>query len=363
MRHRALSRTARVATVGLALLVVAATSACNPGRPPAATVGGTDISAARVDQMLEAFVEGAPDIYRSAIQGQGDDTTQMGAASAILNSLVLQVLQAQLAEDAGVVPGADDIDEATRLVQASFVSGAAQPDDPAPAEGAAAALEQSTAIFDAMPADLQDWLVDLRATTLAFSDSLATEDEAREVYDADPSAYDLLCLRAIIAEPDGVDAVQQRLDAGDDFGAVSTDLTIDPQLAAAGGELGQCLTLDQMVQAGLSQAVVDIIATLDDTGDLTGPVDLGDGYAYWFELQERQQRAFDDVAEEIQQGLTGGGDAALQQRVQDALADVDVRVDPRFGTWDAETGSITPPEGSRVPGPMAVEDPFAPTGG
>lgn len=361
MRHRALTRTARAATAGLVLLVVAATTACNPGRPPAATVGGTDISAQRVDQMLDAFVEGAPDTYRGVIEGRGEGTTQMGAAAAILNTLVLQVLQAELAADAGVIPSEEDIDEATGLVQASFVGGAAQPDDTAPTAEATTALEQSTAIYEAMPTDLQEWLVDLRATTLAYADSLgATDEQAREAYEADPSAYDLLCLRAIVVEPADVTSVQERLDAGEDFGQVSSEVTIDEQLAAAGGELGECLTTTQLGQVGLDPTVVDLIVGLD-SGEATGSVDLGDGLGYWFEVQERQEQPFEAVAEEIKAGLSG--EVALQERVQEGLSEVDVRVDPRFGRWDPETGTITPPDGSRAPGGLPVEDELVPVAG
>lgn len=341
------------------LLALVGSAACNPGRPPAATVGSTDISAQRLDEVLGAYVEGAPDLYRSQVEGQGEDTYQMGAANAILNGLVLQVLQAELAEDAGEVPSEEDVAEARQLVQAAFVSGATQPGEEAgaTAEGQAA-LEQSQAIFAAMSEDTQEWLVDLRATTIAFADSLGgSEEEAREVYERNARTYDLLCLRAIVVPPDAIAGVQERLAAGEDFGEVSTQVTTIEDLAAAGGDLGECLTVEGLVQANLGQDIVDLVANLD-AGQVAGPVDLGTDETgqtlqALLEVRDRQVQPFDAVADQIMASLTG--DAALATRVQEALAEADIHVDPRFGTWDGSVGSILPPDGSRVPDDLAVD--------
>ena len=42
-----------------------------------------------------------------------------------------------------------------------------------------------------------------------------------------------------------------------------------------------------------------------------------------------------------------------------AAAGVDVLVDPRFGTWDAASGLVVPPEGAADPPGAEVVDPFA----
>lgn len=362
MRIRALLAAAPV------LLALLGSAACNPGRPPAAVVGDGEVSAERLDDIITAYVEGAPEIYRSQIEGQGDDTYQMGAATAILNGLVLQVFQAELAADANVVPGEADVETARGLVEAAFVAGATQPGEESGAtEQGGQALQQSQAIFAAMSESTQEWLVDLRATTIAFADSLGgSEEEAREAYDRDPATYDLLCLRAIVVAPDALAGVQERLAAGEDFGAVSTDVTAIPDLAAAGGDLGQCLTVEGLVQANLGQEIVDQVATLD-AGEVAGPLDLGQdetgqALSALIEVRERQRQPFEDVMDQIMATLTG--DAALAGRVQEALPDADVRVDPRFGTWDGTTGSVTPPDGSRIPADLAVDEGFGdPTAG
>ncbi len=321
-------------------------SACNVGSPPAATVEGQDISTDHLDAIVAAHLEADPEQF-AYLQGSGRDTYAMATTSSLLANLITQVLQSELAQQRDARPSQEERDEAETLVRESFVAGAATPTDgSAPDEEAQAA---SAAIFDALPTETQEWLVDLKADTLALSRVLArdadVEAQARAIYDADPTAFEQLCLRAIMAEADDASAVSERLAAGEDFGAVSADLTVDPGLAEAGGELGQCLSLQQLLQAGLTQEVVLAVADLDE-GEATEQADLGDGYAYFFEVQDRVQPAFEDVAQQIAASLPDPGEAAVQALVVEERPDADITVDPRFGEWDGETGQIIPPPGA-----------------
>lgn len=346
MPRRAPTRVVRALTaVGLAALVLGA-SACNLGAPPAATVEGQQISSDHVDAIIDAYIEGDPDQFGS-LEGSGRDTVQLAAASSLLSNLISQVFQSELAAQNDAVPTEEERQEAQTLVQNSFVAGATPPADGSQPDAEAQAA--SKAIYDAMPTETQEWLVDLRADTLALARVLAegedVESQAREIYDANPATFEQLCLRAIIVEPDTVAEVRERLDAGDDFGAVSTELTVDPALAEAGGELGQCLTIQQLLQAGLTQEIVDLVSDLD-AGEATDAIDLGDGFGYFFEVQERTIPQFEDVAEQIVASLPDPGEAAVQALVLEERPDADISIDPRFGEWDGETGQIAPPPGA-----------------
>jgi hypothetical protein len=47
-------------------------------------------------------------------------------------------------------------------------------------------------------------------------------------------------------------------------------------------------------------------------------------------------------------GSLGGDEQALQDRITELLADADVEVDQRYGSWDPETSSVVAPEGPVV---------------
>lgn len=338
----------------LLALVLTATS-CNAGRPPAASVAGRDLSAQRLDDLVGAFLEADPDTYGAQIEGQGEDTYQMAAVSSVLTTLVIQMAQAELAEREGAIPTEEERTEAEDLVRNSFAAGADAEVDPTtgqPSEEAAQAQEASAAVFDALSEDTREWLVDLRASTLALArvaaeDSGDVEEQARGLYEADPTIYDRLCISAILVPADQIDAVQQRLDAGEDFGQVSAEVTVDQQIAENQGSLGDCIPAGQLPQF-LPQEVIDLVVPLD-VGEVSEVFDLQDGTVAVFELSDRQPTPFEEVRAEIEASLPDPGEAALSQLVQESIGDIDVHVDPRFGTWDAETGTVTPPAGARTP--------------
>ncbi len=357
MRLRALTRPARAVATGAALLalVLSATS-CSAGRPPAATVEDREIPAERIDDLVAAFVEADPETYRAQIEGDGEGTYQMTAVAAILSTLVVQTVQAELAEREGARPTEDERAEAEELVRNSFAAGADAAADPTtgePTAEAAAAQETSGAVFDALSDDTREWLVDLRASTLALArvageDATGTEEQAREIFESNPGAFDALCIRAIIVATEDLPAVQDRLAAGEDFGVVSSEVSTDPAIAEANGELGGCLPASQLTSAGLPQDVVDLVSGLE-VGEVSEPYDLQDGSVALFDLSDRQTAAFEDVQADIEATVPDPGEAALADLVQSSIDDVEVDIDPRFGTWDPETGSVTPPDGARVP--------------
>jgi hypothetical protein len=357
VRPRALTRPARAVATGAALVgLVLSVTSCNVGRPPAATVEGREITAERLDELVAAFIEADPETNGPQLEGEGEDTFRMSAVAGILNTLVIQVAQAEMADREGAIPSAEDRTEAEGLVRNSFATGAEAEPDPATgevSEEAAAAQETSAAVFDALSADTRDWLIELRATTLALTRELAESsgdlaEQAREIYESDPSIFDALCLRAIVVATTDLPAVQDRLAAGEDFGAVSAEVSIDPAIAEANGELGGCLPASQLAAAGLAQEIVDLVAPLE-VGEVSEPIDLQEGTVALFDVSDRQQTPFEQVQADIEATLPDPGEAALADLVQGSIDDLDIDVDPRFGTWDATTGTITPPDGARTP--------------
>jgi len=355
VRPRALTRPARAVATGAALLglVLSATS-CNVGRPPAATVAGREIPAERIDDLVAAFVEADPDTFGPQIEGEGEGTYAMAAVAVILSSLVVQSVQTELADRLGVGPDGAERTEAEGLVRNSFAPGADAEPDPAtgePTEEAAQAQETSGKVFDALSKETREWLIDLRATTLALTRELAKDapdpgEQARQIYDADPSVFESLCLRAAVVATADAAPVQARLDAGEDLGAVSAEVSTNPEIAGAQGDLG-CVLVSDMPQY-FPEEIISVVSTLEP-GVVSEGVELPDDTTAWFELTQRVNAPFENVQEQIVATLPDPAEAALADLVQEEIGGIDVDVDPRFGTWDAETGTITPPDGARGP--------------
>lgn len=368
MRTRALTRPARVAAIGAAVLgLVLSATGCNAGRPPAASVEGRDISVERIDQIVAAYVEADPEQYGPQVSGEGEGTYRMDAVSAILNTVLLQMVQSELAEREGAVATDADREEATSLVETFFAPGAAPSNDPMaqPTEEQAQAQAASLAVFEAIPEDTREWLIDLRADSLALAREVGASEEelaaeAQRTFDADPDAYqDRYCLRVIVVQETDLPAVQDRLAGGEDFGALAAEVSLDESTAQAGGELGQCVPTAELEGAGLAPEVLALVQPLE-VGEVSGTFPLGDGGVAIF---ERREATVADVQGEIVATLPPTGEAAVSELVQAEIGSIDIDIDPRFGTWDAATGTVTPPGGARAPAAAAEGVDAASTGG
>lgn len=319
------------------LLVALGAGACNPGRPPAATVDGTDISAERVTDILSAYAETAPDDAREQIRGEGDASYSTQWASDVLRILVIRTILAEEARDRGLEVSQEDRKAGRDELEQSLASGS-------PEENLGKDL------VDAIEADTRRWLIGLAGAAVALrrdeAEGADVSEAARQFYEANPDQFLAVCLRLILIAPDQLDAVAARLDAGEDFGDVSAEVTIDPELAAARGSTGECLALPQLQQQ-IEPALFESIATAAE-GDVIGPETFDEmGNLGLIEVEGRQQQAFVDVQEQIAQQVPATGEAEVDALLERRLRRVEVRLDPRFGRWDSAEGVVIPPRGSR----------------
>lgn len=355
---------ARAALVGLVLGATVVLSACNPGRPPAATVEGTEIPAQYVDDLLDAYRQADPELYDPQLDGQGEGTTQMPAFSQVLDRYVIEAAVAELADERGVIPTEEDRTEAETQLRNSLVqdqqvvSGA---EDPAAAAEETEALRQE--VYDAIPSETQDWLIEVGSKRVALSRELAAEagdqeELARQAYQNDLESYTQYCIRAIQARETDLAEVQQRLADGEDFGQVSAELSVPgividqagQELAEVRGEIG-CIPQAQLAQTSplLQQSILD-----NPDGGVTEPEPVTDqagvpvepAEVFILEVSPPQVQPFEDVAAQIIESLPNAGDIALDTLLDSALPSMDITVNPRFGTWDAEAGAVVAPIGA-----------------
>lgn len=332
-------RSRRVVTVALLVALVLGTTACGAGRPPAASVRDIDISAQRVDDLVAALEEANPDLA-DQFTGDGEDTYRLTIASNLLAFLMDRAAGASEANARGLEPVPA---EEARTSLEGFLGGSANP-------------EMGTAAMEALPEGTRDWMVDLEARRLALQAELGAEAsaaddpqaQARELYDSDPTLFTQTCLRFLAVAEDDVPSVQDRLDAGEDFGDVSGEVSIDEELAATNGG-DQCVSLTQYESQMEPTLFADLSA--GEAGDVLGPYPFDEeGNVYLIEITSIDVPPFEAVADQIMASLPADdGSAAMTEMVSEILDGDDVRVDPRFGRWDGEAGTIVPPRGVSTP--------------
>ena len=153
----------------------------------------------------------------------------------------------------------------------------------------------------------------------------ATEADARLLLSADPTGRITACVRHILVltEQEAIDA-KSRIDGGEDFAAVATELGTDGT-AAVGGDLG-CQPLGMYVTE-FSAAAVE--ATV---GAVTGPVESQFGW-HLILVESREEPSLDELREEIDVSRVNQlVDAWLLNKVSDAT----VEVDDQYGVWVTE---------------------------
>ena len=184
---------------------------------------------------------------------------------------------------------------------------------------------------EAIRAEITTWIQEQVAAT--DTDGLSA-DEAAERYDAGLESSGTVCINGIVVEDqDTATSVADDLAGGGDFTALLEAENLDPSLGEAGGDVG-CLTSDQIAEAG-DVPFVEVAASLTaDNPVATSALfdQLGNEFA-WVVLQFR---TFDELSPADADVVTATLDTAAQ------LADADVYVSPRYGTFDATSGQVVP---------------------
>lgn len=367
--------------VSLLVLVLFAASACSyggtPVEPAALTMNGTVVvTMADLEDEL-TYLEENPEIAGALLtdpltgaplplEGEIVGAWSPAAAATLLNLHAQVTLLETVAADQGVTPDEDALATAR--------------------DGLAEQLDGMGLAIDDLPVGIVDALVAGSAANQAVGQWLADNPvEAPEITDADVQAFfdenrdrlpeEVACVRHILvafetdataetgqpAEPteeqdaaaaDEIASVTERLAAGEDFGDVAGEVSDDPGSGALGGDLG-CGDPAQYV-AEFADAVAD--QPLDEVGE---PVRTEFGY-HLIEVTYRGEPTAELFEDEIRSQLESQGtvddNTRFGELIVAAAEEVDVKVDPRFGSWDPAGGGIVPPEGAASPPSTASSD-------
>jgi hypothetical protein len=181
-----------------------------------------------------------------------------------------------------------------------------------------------------LPSDVADLVLDFSAAGAARSRIAARDAEAR--YEESPSDLGVMCVSHILvdSEEEAQDVLSE-LEGGADFADLAAERSTDPSAATTGGALtdpqtaAPCLTTAAAVQSFDPAFVAGATAAVP--GEPTEPVPSSVG---WHVIVARP---FEEVEDSV---LSVYGARLFAQYLQTA----DVTVDPRYGRWDAESGSV-----------------------
>ena len=292
----------RLVTTFAVVGLVAVASGCSTlgDNNAAATVDGNEVPRDRLERLLRVFTE------NPELTGIEADPETVSVSSDVARS----VLTSLIAEAAGrkfLADNAESITDADRQAALDGVEG--------------------SPILD-LPDDVLDIIVDLQAGAVARSRVAApSADELSRSYTADPASTGVVCLRQIVVATESeADDVRDELAAGANFATLAAERSLGPEAASggaiAGPDGGPCQPLGAAVQSlgPLASAVTDA-----RPGRAAAPAQSPAG---WHVIDAR---AFADVADPIQQLYAQSAGTLL---FDGYLLRADVRVDPRYGSWD-----------------------------
>ncbi len=303
---------------GATLLLLTGCGDNGQARPgAAAVVGETSVSTDDLQGLVE---RGLSDPQAQAQFGANRVEFQRQALTRLINAEVLE----QAAADNDVT--ATDGDVAARLADLEQRSG-----------GREALLEQ--AAQNGIAAEDLELFVRSVVLDQKLGDALTEsvdvpEEDLRALYTQNIAEYDQVRSRHILLE-DEATARQVLADVTADrsrFAPIAAELSIDTSNKDSGGELGL---------AGPGQFVPEFENAV--FGAEVGEVVLVQTQFGWHvvEVQERQTTTFAEAKPELRRAsLQEERQTRVSAELQATAARLGVTVNPRFGEWDSETGSI-----------------------
>ena len=274
----------------------------------AATVNGSKVSAADLEQTVQDFVAFGE---TTLLYGTADGDTVRGLLTSYIRA---------------------------RITDAVIAAGGESATD---ADLAAVREELDAQNVAGLPDTLRDLIVELNAAQAVLARvPVPSGDEVEARYANNPKSLGMLCLRHLVVkeESQARAALAELGDAPSDerFAQVAGKFSFEPGAAESGGALrgqtGECIAINEY-QAGFDRDFVRG-ALAARTGVPTQPVKSSFGWHVIF------VRPFEAVRESVTASLaTSAGEYLLLG----ALADADISVASRYGRWDPLAGSVVAP--------------------
>jgi parvulin-like peptidyl-prolyl isomerase len=263
----------------------------------------------------------------------GDDVDP-NLQAGVLTTLIRTEILRKAAEDRDVDVSDDEIAEQREVLVETA--------------GGQEALDELLADSNVSDEELETNLVD-QAIQAEIGEQLAPEvsdDDVRTEFEEDPQGQygDKVDVRHILTETeDDAEDAKQRIESGEEFAEVAQDMSQDTGSAANGGQLGP-------VAKGSTVEAFDEAAFNADVGDLVGPVETEFGFHVLEVTDQVAGAEFAEVEDEIRTQLEATTRSqAFSDYIADFVSDLEVDVDSAYGTWDAQSVSVVPPQASESP--------------
>jgi parvulin-like peptidyl-prolyl isomerase len=313
----------------------------------AATVGETEITDDEVDEVYARRAEGSAIASELAREEASEPSPELLAN--VLTSLIRAEILTQAAADRDIQVTAEQMSEQREVLVESA--------------GGKEQLDQALADANVSASEFETSIVEQAAIQAAISDELASEvsdEQVRAQFSEDPQGQygEKVEVRHILTETEEeAQEALERIESGEEFSEVAKDMSKDPGSAEQGGELGA-------VAKGTTVPAFDEAAFEAEEGELVGPVQTDFGY-HVLEVTGRVEGAeFAEVEDEIRlqlESTTKG--QAFSEYISTFISDLGIKVSPRYGTWDAQSVAVVPPQPSEAPSapqlPLPTELPSA----
>ena len=338
----------------LVLLALVAPACSAFGEAPAATVGGTEITVASIDEEIETIR--GNDAYRQALEqsygaptdgSAGEGTFDAAFVAQVLSLRVwYQMLEEDLA-DRGVRVTDDALEQATEEVEQQFAS---LDDDPS---------DDENPVLEAFPRAYFDRLVHQRALVNLIDREITEEigDDPEAFFEDNPDDFVEICLsHALVGlqtgrTPEEAQAEAQdlydRIQEGEDFEDIATNESDDTVAASDGGSLGCGSRFSLQFDPVFEEAAFSL-----EPDEVSEPVQTQFG-SHLILVTERTVPDYEDVEDQVENVMLSARDTRINDYLVEVICGTEVDVNPRYGSWTGETceaavpqlPSIRPPEG------------------
>jgi foldase protein PrsA len=296
-------------------------------RPVVLLVIGAVVLSACASNSVEATVNGT-EIMTSDVEGilyEPTDLDSQQFAAYLGQAIQWEAITQAARDELGYEPSQDEID--SQVKQAVLAAGFLD-------------IPTYLAQTNISEGALQDF-----ATELAIENRLRdvlgeaietpTDDEVQEELDTNPAAWVAeVCASHILVLTSGeADEIKARLDAGEDFHDLATELSIDTATADQGGSLG-CVD-----PSGYAPEFAEAAKTAP-LGEVVGPVQTQYG-SHLILVDSRTATPFEDVRTTLEGRKTL---LAVSEWLNGAVKAADITVDESRGTWVTDpTPMVQPP--------------------
>ncbi len=264
------------------------------------SVNGTELTVAEFDEHLESWARLAEAEAQTVRDTDGELLAEF------VGGITQQYLQFESFMDAIKADGVTITEEDRTAAEATALTSLGEPND------------------ESARASAVEWLAGLAAI-----EPSEAELDAYVAENAADLTTDLICSSHILVETtEEADAAVARLEGGEAFADVATELSIDPGSGVAGGDLG-------CVGPGAFVPEFEEAALAATFGEATDPVESQFG----FHIIVTREPATAD----LRPAAAAQFEAVARTLLDESVTSATIEIAPQFGSWDDTTSTYSPP--------------------